>query len=480
MMVSGLTYLTTAFPRSLRDEFITLTDPFVELAFSQIFTQGEWNDFTSWSKSHYTLDAHIESILKYDKNILPEPTDSAWLNVKESSFRVFSSFDKVQAIPISHIERVPYHQGTSAGFGYTGNPPPNPGRKGEPDQPNYIRALGVARKIAHECVRAHNEHRFESFIEEAINNSTPDIAFTRTQLVELPNTKVRNVFGAAFHYILLEGLYASPLIDFFMNHNTFYYIGEDPTVDVPKVLYTAGHSEATYLSIDWTAFDASVQPYEIELAFNLLQTMIVFPTTESRLVFEYCKALFMKRKLLSPDGSIYMRYSGVPSGSYFTHIVDSIINWIRIQYLLSTNNIRYTTILTHGDDGFVEITSPIHNFHYIADQANQLGWYINSAKCKLTGDISQIEFLGRSSLHGVNYRDRLKCLRLCLYPEYPVNDPQISIARLKAIFIDSGGNIPEIPRAIELLVSIHGDNNSELPRHFKTYKPQDRTRHEGI
>lgn len=479
-MVSGLQHISDAYARDLRVEFTTLTDPHVEHAFSSVFSQGEWNDFKYWSKSHYTKEAHIASILKYAKPILSEPTDSAWLNVKEDSTRVFSSFSKVLSRSVSQIEQVSYHEGTSAGFGYTRNPEPFPGRKGSRTDPNYLDALSRARKIAYECTRAHNENRLTEFLTEASLQSTPDIAFTRTQLAELPNTKVRNVFGEAFHYILLEGLSAEPLIQWFMNNNTFYYIGDDPLTGVPQMLTGVGHSEETYLSIDWSAFDASVQPYEIEFAFTLIKSMIIFPDKESELVFEYCKQLFLQRKLLSPDGKVYMRYGGVPSGSYFTHIVDSIINWVRIQYLLKKNEVTYRLIKTHGDDAFVEVTSQIDCFHHIVSCAAHLGWLLNPEKCTLTGDISQIEFLGRQTVHGSNQRNRLKCLRLCLYPEYPVTDPQISIARLKAIFIDAGGHIPEIPMAIDLLRSLHGDQNLNLPREFKRYNPRDRTRTEGI
>jgi hypothetical protein len=479
-MVSGLTHISDAFARDLRDEFNTLTDPFVENAFRSIFSEGDWNYFQNWSKSHYTKEAHIASILKYQKEILSEPTDSAWLDVKEQALSLFRSFPKVTSRSVSQIDEVSFHEGTSAGFGYNNNPPPFPGRKGTRDQPNYVRAVGIARSTAYACVAHYNSRTFDDFITNATENSTPDIAFTRTQLAELPNTKVRNVFGEAFHYILLEGLSAEPLLKWFMNNDTFYYIGHDPLIGVPNLLSLADDSEATYLSIDWSAFDASAQPYEIELAFDLLHTMLTFQDKESELVFKYVRALFIKRKLLSPDGRIFMRTGGVPSGSYFTHMIDSIINWNRIRYLLTANNIMFKLIKTHGDDGFVQITSTLNEFHYISEQAARLGWYLQPEKCMLTTDLSKIEFLGRYSEHGANQRNRLKCLRLCLYPEYPVTDPQTSLARLKSIYIDSGGYISEIPQAVEILTHLHGDMNLELPREFKRFNPTDRTRTEGI
>lgn len=480
MVVSGLRLIKSAFARSIRHEFITLTDPHIYSAFQEVFTEGQWNDFIGWSKSFYTQEEHIKSILNYDKPILEEPTDDAWIRVKEESRRVFSTYSKVKAKSVSELQTVSFHEGTSAGFGYNENPHPFPGRKGTRDQPNFRRALNIARSIGHNCMNRYAAGDFKAFIQEAIAESTPDIAFTRTQLAELPNTKVRNVFGEAFHYILLEGLFAEPLLDWFMESDTFYYIGEDPVLDVPTLLSKAAHDDATYLSIDWSSFDASTQPYEIEFAFDLLKSMLDFPNKESELVFEYVRALFIERKILSPDGRLFMRYGGVPSGSYFTHMIDSIINWNRIRYLLAKNGISHDMIRTHGDDGFVSITSLVEQFHHVIEDAAERRWFLNPDKCKLTRNISEIEFLGRYTLFGANMRNRLKCLRLCLYPEYPVTDPQISIARLKAIYVDAGGNIPEIPKAIEVLVSQHGDQELELPREFKRFNLALHTRNEGI
>jgi hypothetical protein len=481
-MVSGLTLLATVNSRPVRDEFITLTDPHVEMAFKEIFTKQEWNDFYNWTRSFYSLDAHMASVLNYDKEILPEPTDSAWLDVKNSAFELFSTFGKVTSRTIGEIDSVSFHENTSAGNGYTRNPPPYPGRKGNREQPNYARAKGIARKIGHELTNAHSQGTLNTFLMNAVKDSTPDIAFTRTQLAELPNTKVRNVFGEAFHYILLEGLSAEPLLDWFMKNDTFYYIGEDPLAGVSKLFKESTYNmDEMYFSIDWSCFDASVQPYEIELAFDLLKTMLIFPDKESELVFQYCKTLFIQRKLLCPDGRLFMRYGGVPSGSFFTHMVDSIINYNRIVYLAKLTNITPLKIRTHGDDGFVVFGAKSDfDFIALADRANEKKWYLNAEKCKLTTDVSEIEFLGRQSYLGRNRRNRLKCLRLCLYPEYPVDDPQISIARLKSIYVDSGGFIPEIPMAVHKLVSIYGDDNVELPRQFRRYNPNDYARTEGI
>ena len=262
--------------------------------------------------------------MKFNKRILPEPDDYEWKCVKEDCARYFQTLPRVtplSAITKGDFDKIKYHQGTSAGYGYSEGQHPFPTHKGPRDGPNYKRAKRIAAKIIHECVASMQSNSFETFLEDASLNSTPDIAFTRTQLVELPNTKVRQVFGECFHYVLLEGLFACPLIDMFMANDSFYYIGEDPATGVPHLINNLDpNDDVYYLTIDWSSFDASVQPYEINHAFELIESILNFPDEATRLTFLYTKQLFLKRKLATPDGRVFLRYGGVPSGSYYTHL----------------------------------------------------------------------------------------------------------------------------------------------------------------
>ncbi len=472
-MFFGLTLLHDVPTRNVKPEFTTHVDPFIEEGFRALMAIGTLSLFKGWSRSYYTLSGHVESIMNFNKPILPEPTNNEWLQVKEESFDYFQRLPRVRPLSASKkgdFDKVKYHQGTSAGYGYTHNPGPYQTHKGPPNGPQHSRAKRIAAKIAHECNAMFNKGDFQQFINDIPDNSVPDIAFTRTQLTELPDLKIRNVFGECFHYVLLEGLFACPLIDMFMSTDTFYFIGKDPVLGVPDLInQLKPHDDVYYLSLDWSKFDSSVQPYEIDLAFNLLESIMDFPDDTTRLVFQYVKRLFMKRKVASPDGRVFMRYGGIPSGSYFTHLIDSIINWIRMRYLFKVHHIGHGKLVTHGDDGFAEM----FNYHDCLDEmvshSKSLGWHIKVEKSQLFKDRYRISFLGRSSRHGTNYRDETRCLRLMYYPEYPVADPQISIARLKAIDEDSGFRIPMIQNVYHYLQTKYGDNHIELPREFRRY-----------
>ncbi|UQZ09563.1 putative RNA-dependent RNA polymerase [Freshwater macrophyte associated partiti-like virus 3] len=472
-MSFGLRVVGNVNPREPRPEFVTYIDPFIDEAIKLILPVGIRNELAGFSRSYYSMQGHIDSILRFDKPMQFAPSDNEWRSVVQDSLREFARYPRVSALSARKdalsFAQVRYHQGTSAGFGYRENPGQYPTHKGPPDGPNAKKARRIASRIVYECKEAHKQGRWNEFIENLPNDSTPDVAFTRTQLAELPNSKVRNVFGECFHYVLLEGLFAQPLIEMFMNIDSFYFIGEDPITGVPRLIDSLSEQYSQFVTIDWSGFDASVQVYEIDLAFDLMESILDFPDHDTRLVFYYVKRLFISRKLASPDGRLFLRYGGVPSGSFFTHIVDSIVNMIRIRYLFTRVGISVAFIRTHGDDGLVVPGEHIETLNDVVAEANLRLWKINIDKSKLVQLRSEIEFLGRTSRSGVSYRDSLKCLRLLLYPEYPVDDPQIAIARLKGIDQDSGHRVQYIPEIYRALKTKYGDEELPLPAKFQRF-----------
>lgn len=471
-MSFGLQIVGGLATRELRTEFVTFTDPFINEVMRAVLPPGYWQKLQGFSRSYYSKEAHINSILNYDKPFQFAPQNEDWVQTKRDCFREFSRLPRVSAMSAKtearSFQQVRYHQGTSAGLGYSDPTQEYPTHKGPPDGANARRARSIASRIVHECREHHARGDWNQFIRDVPTNSTPDIAFTRTQLVELPNFKVRNVFGECFHYVLLEGLFAQPLIDMFMSVDSFYYIGEDPIIGVPRLIESLPE-DSYYITLDWSSFDASVQNYELELAFELLESIIDFPDHETELVFKYVKTLFISRKLASPDGRVYLRTGGVPSGSYLTHIIDSIVNWVRIKYLFAFSDIPLTMIKTHGDDSLSVAAGHVDSLNDVIAEANIRLWKLTLEKSRLVQIKSEIEFLGRTSRFGVNHRESLKCLRLLLYPEYPVNDPQISIARLKGIEQDSSYQVEYLPALYHALKARHGDQNVELPPLFRVF-----------
>lgn len=305
-------------------------------------------EIEGWARSFYTLEGHLESIMQYRKPLLPEPTSDAWrvakASVRDEISRVITpvhtlSFD-------NGFDRVHYENSSAAGYGYQG-------KKGEGN--NFKRAKGIANALIRYYIEHIDQHGLDYAEQHAINNSTPDVAFTRTQLAKLPSIKVRNVFGEAFQYILIEGLSAFPLLAALKREDTFYVTGKDPTTYVPQYLSSLDLLPGWFVALDWSKFDATVQLWEIDHAFDCIEQILIFPDRLSKTAFDVSKLLFKHRKLAAPNGVMWMRHGGIPSGSYFTNIIGSIINFTRVHYVCNRLGYQILNCRVQGDDSVMKI-----------------------------------------------------------------------------------------------------------------------------
>ena len=434
--MDGLRFLGHVGIRPTREEFQILVDRPVYEAVKRYTTQADMQEIDGWARSFYTLEGHLESIMQFSKPLLPEPTDSAWADTKREVYaQVTNLFPKVNSLMFEQdMDRIPYEAASAAGYGYSG-------KKGEGD--NFSRAKSIANAAVRQFNEDIDKFGFDLARNHLIEQGTPDVAFTRTQLAKLPSIKVRIVFGEAFHNILIEGLSAAPLLAAFKSADTFYVTGKDPTIFVPKLLFNLGLDQGWFICLDWKAFDATVQLWEIDHAFNCLKGLLNFPSLLTERAFEYARESFKQRKLAAPDGTLWMRTSGIPSGSYFTNIIGSIINYTRIKYLCNREGLVVRNCYVQGDDSITWLTSsPRPDIYRLAEIGEPFGWRINLMKTLITDSSQEVTFLGRSQIHQFNIRERLKVLRLMCFPEYEVQNPAISTARVRAIARDAGFRDP--------------------------------------
>jgi hypothetical protein len=407
-----------------RPEEITFKDIWMTEAFSQYPGEFNFSKLEGWSRSYYTSEGHLDAIYNFSDTIrFPKPTDSSMKAADEYANAYFDQLPKVLSMSFhTDLDKVPFEPTSAAGIGLQG-------KKGDPG--NHEKAINQAYATVKNAQR-----RGLTYV---IENSTPDMAFTRTQLTELSKgIKVRHVFGEAFQYIILEGLTASPAMDMFTENETFFFVGQDPRIYVPILIEKTIGSNPKVASFDWTAFDATAETWEIEDAFNLLDRIFTFPDEESQAAYEISKVLFIYRKIAAPNGTVYQKARGVPSGSFYTMLIDSIINWKRILYL---HHRAYgffpKSLKTQGDDSFAGVHEQFtaHDL-YLAIPA-KAPWIFNPFKCEVGDSGSQVPFLQRKLKWGDQSREVDKVERLAIYPEYEVNDPQISAYRARALWEDT-------------------------------------------
>ncbi|UTQ50922.1 MAG: RNA-dependent RNA polymerase, partial [Plant associated deltapartitivirus 4] len=383
-----------------------------------------------WARSYYTGEKHLDAILQYATPNIPinRLNQHVWRQSVEAVRDGLRSLSRVRALSVqTELDSVYYIQSSSAGYGYHS-------AKGEQGGEVHNRAIRRAKATLYDAIRPDGHG-----IEYVIKESVPDVGYTRTQLANIAeNLKVRGVWGRAFHYILLEGTTARPLLESAQVSNTFMMIGRDPTTSVPGLLSSIKGQYKWLTSIDWSQFDATVSRFEIQTAFDLLKERVIFPDFETEMCFELCKQLFMHKKIAAPDGKIYFSHKGIPSGSYYTSLIGSVVNRLRIEYLWRLRfNRGPQACYVLGDDSLIgddDLFDPAD----IAEMAYPLNWLTNPNKTECSTIPGMITFLGRTVKGGMNQRDLKRCLRLLILPEHPVESGDISAYRAESIAADAG------------------------------------------
>jgi hypothetical protein len=453
----GLVIFEEASTRRLREEKAILIDVAASQAIDAIVPPSLRNELDGWARSYYTLQTHIDAILNYDRPKLAPPTDAAWNTTMQHIRTEFARMPRVQPISYRELDRVKWVRSSAAGYGYDG-------RKGDDD--NYLRARRTAFTIAE---RLNHDPLYGP---QALFDSTPDIAFTRTQLCQVKvKRKVRNVWGEAFHYVLLEGLFADPLIQHFIKIKSFYFIGFDPLLAVPTLIEEILSEHDYVYMFDWSGFDASVQEWEIRFAFSLLESILVFPTNVEFQIWRFIIELFIYRKIAAPNGIIYLKTQGIPSGSCFTNIIGSITNYVRIQYMFKRLTDSFVTVYTHGDDSLAGVATTQYiqmaNFEPIC---REFDWSINLLKSSISNEAEGTTFLSRKVRERHHARDELVCLRMLKFPEYEVESPSMSTLRALSIHHDAGINSYYLYKVYKYLFNRHGQADS-LPLNQRNWDP---------
>jgi hypothetical protein len=183
--------------------------------------------------------------------------------------------------------------------------------------------------------KAESEYRaYERGLQQikGIKRPEPCIAFKRTQF----DDKTRLVWGYPYAMTALEGIFARPLIDKFKDGNTPMAFGMQTGVLGSRLRVSSYHRRYAY-SMDVKSFDSSASQPLIKVAFKILATWFDLSQIEPTSGVPYLNIwkiitnYFIHTPIVMPDGNVYKgKKHGVPSGSYFTQIVDSIVNTIYV------------------------------------------------------------------------------------------------------------------------------------------------------
>lgn len=197
----------------------------------------------------------------------------------------------------------------------------------------------------------------------------PCMTFTRTQ----EQGKTRDVLAMAFNLLAREGTIFLPFFNLFKNIPIVSALGGPDEVDIhiSKLILSIGGDEHV-ISEDFSAFDQTVGEDLHKMAFQIVgsyyQSDYLSEVNAIRDNFSNCG-------YVTPDG-IYQGSHGIPSGSWFTNVVGSLV------HAYAQGRVRKldpTKCQVMGDDGVLVVPDSISKSD-VSDLYGRLGLSFNSDK----------------------------------------------------------------------------------------------------
>lgn len=243
----------------------------------------------------------------------------------------------------------------------------------------------------------------------------PCIAYHRIQH-GVAGPKQRLVWGFAASSTIIEATLARPLIELFLNLRTPMVIGLWRMELAARMIGIK--AKKWQYGLDYSGFDSSVSPLLIGVAFNILRTWFV-PSEEVARRFAWCERHFVNTKILMPDGELYAKRRGIPSGSYFTQLIGSIVNYLSLQYgvlKLTGKAIGRDDVMVLGDDSVMGFG---HKLDLVRFQKvmSEIGMVINPEKTHQARKGQPVQFLGHTWVRGIVDRPLIDVAKRLVYPE---------------------------------------------------------------
>lgn len=276
----------------------------------------------------------------------------------------------------------------------------------------------------------------------------PCMMARRGSLAPVEQPKDRLVWVYPAEMLMVEGLYAPKLIE------AYKALGENnPMVQGRhtdrRIVGWLQRAKRWKVGMDVSAFDQSVQPWFIDRAFEILHDNIIWehwkgqPVSEAQRrrwanLWQTMVWYFKNTPIVSPDGRVFRKALGVPSGSWFTQLVDSIVNYLYIQFLglyLGTS-IEDARVL--GDDSAFSV-----EFEFPLDEAidvmkTHFGVEIKKENCIQTEDPREFEFLGFTYPQYGRVRSFREWASGLMNPDGDVLSVEDSFSRLVGMFLAGG------------------------------------------
>ena len=186
--------------------------------------------------------------------------------------------------------------------------------------------------------------------------------------------KVDAILGLRYLHPILDTLRDKPM---FSAWNNLDHVDEVMT----GMLTEAERRGVNVYSTDYSGFDASLSPIFIQSTIDIIKSW--FPQ-EEEFVIQLIADNLMTLGVLTPVGVSASRDGGMPSGTVFTNLIDTMVNFVASRYAAYRNGVSHVGLSVLGDDA-VNIYSPDPGLEDVVGAVSELGLSQNEDKQYVDG-----------------------------------------------------------------------------------------------
>ena len=229
----------------------------------------------------------------------------------------------------------------------------------------------------------------------------------------------RPIWMFPFEWHICEAAYFIPLQERF-KRNVQIYAASNAVTRRAKFneIATSGDYQSK-LAMDYSGFDGSIGTQLIGISFSLLREHLKLDAKQEKL-WSRVATYFATCPFIDQHGYLVSgRRGGVPSGSMFTQMVDSIVNAIVIEYCLA--DMEEKRYFVYGDDSVTYLKCSVEETESLLDEvkrrASDLGITVNLKKTHVCESYATTIFLGHYDLRSGRPADEV--LARLIFPERP-------------------------------------------------------------
>lgn len=217
--------------------------------------------------------------------------------------------------------------------------------------------------------------------------------------------------------IMGETMFSRPVQDYMSKCISWYAGGKEPMWLRRKILVSK-RDFGESVTIDYSSYDQSISNWLIYDAFDIIKSMFRPFSDDEQKVFDTIVNDFINKAFIDINGNILYSNKGVPSGSMFTQIIDSIVNMLMIKTYLISKGISSYDCLIMGDDNVIFTRYPLDLHDLSGYLKHNFGIDMNPAKCSQAGwKVKEVQFLSRTWRDEGEWRTPEVLISKLLYPE---------------------------------------------------------------